>query len=132
MIHFGYIILFLFLPACYISKTPSANGGRCIFCLCFIFPNYTRNHNDQKILIKIYYKCIYWIGSLNKEFGVRIPFWLCTPDFTIISEQEWKNSFIFIEIGDIIHMDIVSLAWAALMVVFTFSLSLVVWGRSGL
>ncbi|KAK7809373.1 cytochrome b6/f complex subunit VIII (chloroplast) [Diospyros lotus] len=30
------------------------------------------------------------------------------------------------------HMDIVSLAWAALMVVFTFSLSLVVWGRSGL
>ena len=29
-------------------------------------------------------------------------------------------------------MDIVSLAWAALMVVFTFSLSLVVWGRSGL
>nr|YP_010177370.1 PetN [Plukenetia volubilis]AWI71087.1 cytochrome b6/f complex subunit VIII [Thevetia peruviana]QSQ87195.1 PetN [Plukenetia volubilis] len=29
-------------------------------------------------------------------------------------------------------MDIVSLAWVALMVVFTFSLSLVVWGRSGL
>nr|YP_009656466.1 cytochrome b6/f complex subunit VIII [Medicago suffruticosa]QCO73320.1 cytochrome b6/f complex subunit VIII [Medicago suffruticosa] len=29
-------------------------------------------------------------------------------------------------------MDIVSLAWAGLMVVFTFSLSLVVWGRSGL
>nr|YP_010420185.1 cytochrome b6/f complex subunit VIII [Nanocnide lobata]USG53653.1 cytochrome b6/f complex subunit VIII [Nanocnide lobata]USG53736.1 cytochrome b6/f complex subunit VIII [Nanocnide lobata]WRW54493.1 cytochrome b6/f complex subunit N [Prunus salicina var. cordata] len=29
-------------------------------------------------------------------------------------------------------MDIVSLAWAALMGVFTFSLSLVVWGRSGL
>ncbi|GAQ93738.1 cytochrome b6/f complex subunit VIII (chloroplast) [Klebsormidium nitens] len=29
-------------------------------------------------------------------------------------------------------MDIVSLSWASLMVVFTFSLSLVVWGRSGL
>nr|WEU77909.1 cytochrome b6/f complex subunit VIII [Bupleurum chaishoui]WEU78349.1 cytochrome b6/f complex subunit VIII [Bupleurum chaishoui] len=29
-------------------------------------------------------------------------------------------------------MDIVNLAWAALMAVFTFSLSLVVWGRSGL
>nr|YP_009170062.1 cytochrome b6/f complex subunit VIII [Larrea tridentata]YP_009669063.1 cytochrome b6f subunit N [Guaiacum angustifolium]YP_010329228.1 cytochrome b6/f complex subunit VIII [Zygophyllum kansuense]YP_010536728.1 cytochrome b6/f complex subunit VIII [Tetraena simplex]YP_010828529.1 cytochrome b6/f complex subunit VIII [Zygophyllum rosowii]YP_010828597.1 cytochrome b6/f complex subunit VIII [Zygophyllum pterocarpum]YP_010828665.1 cytochrome b6/f complex subunit VIII [Zygophyllum potaninii]YP_ len=29
-------------------------------------------------------------------------------------------------------MDIISLSWAALMVVFTFSLSLVVWGRSGL
>nr|YP_010259525.1 cytochrome b6/f complex subunit VIII [Potentilla anserina]QFQ51816.1 cytochrome b6/f complex subunit VIII [Sedum plumbizincicola]UIX24766.1 cytochrome b6/f complex subunit VIII [Potentilla anserina]UTB66473.1 cytochrome b6/f subunit N [Potentilla anserina] len=29
-------------------------------------------------------------------------------------------------------MDIVNLAWAGLMVVFTFSLSLVVWGRSGL
>nr|YP_009679596.1 PetN [Trichopus zeylanicus subsp. travancoricus]QDP69911.1 PetN [Trichopus zeylanicus subsp. travancoricus]UYP38974.1 cytochrome b6/f complex subunit VIII [Trichopus zeylanicus] len=29
-------------------------------------------------------------------------------------------------------MDIVSLAWVALMVVFSFSLSLVVWGRSGL
>nr|YP_010445407.1 cytochrome b6/f complex subunit VIII [Bougainvillea arborea]AJE72371.1 cytochrome b6/f complex subunit VIII [Pediomelum tenuiflorum]QLD22737.1 cytochrome b6/f complex subunit VIII [Bougainvillea glabra]ULO25686.1 PetN [Bougainvillea glabra]UTM06031.1 cytochrome b6/f complex subunit VIII [Bougainvillea arborea] len=29
-------------------------------------------------------------------------------------------------------MDIVSLAWAALMVIFSFSLSLVVWGRSGL
>nr|YP_009769003.1 cytochrome b6/f complex subunit VIII [Vatairea guianensis]YP_010387011.1 cytochrome b6/f complex subunit VIII [Aristotelia fruticosa]YP_010512470.1 cytochrome b6/f complex subunit VIII [Luetzelburgia bahiensis]QVX30076.1 cytochrome b6/f complex subunit VIII [Sweetia fruticosa]QYC35523.1 cytochrome b6/f complex subunit VIII [Aristotelia chilensis]UDH56991.1 cytochrome b6/f complex subunit VIII [Aristotelia australasica]UDH57240.1 cytochrome b6/f complex subunit VIII [Aristotelia pedunculari len=29
-------------------------------------------------------------------------------------------------------MDIVNLAWSALMVVFTFSLSLVVWGRSGL
>lgn len=43
-----------------------------------------------------------------------------------------NNSLVFIEIGDIIHMDIVSLAWAALMVVFTFSLSLVVWGRSGL
>ena len=39
---------------------------------------------------------------------------------------------ILIEIGDKIYMDIVSLAWAGLMVVFTFSLSLVVWGRSGL
>nr|AJB98538.1 cytochrome b6/f complex subunit VIII [Botrychium sp. ternatum/japonicum] len=29
-------------------------------------------------------------------------------------------------------MDTVDIAWAALMVVFTFSLSLVVWGRSGL
>nr|YP_009258532.1 subunit VIII of cytochrome b6/f complex [Netrium digitus]ANI25494.1 subunit VIII of cytochrome b6/f complex [Netrium digitus] len=29
-------------------------------------------------------------------------------------------------------MDIISLGWASLMVVFTFSLSLVVWGRSGL
>nr|QWW93168.1 cytochrome b6/f complex subunit VIII [Lunularia cruciata]QYB18380.1 cytochrome b6/f complex subunit VIII [Sphaerocarpos texanus] len=29
-------------------------------------------------------------------------------------------------------MDIINIAWAALMVVFTFSLSLVVWGRSGL
>jgi cytochrome b6-f complex subunit 8 len=29
-------------------------------------------------------------------------------------------------------MDIISLGWAGLMVVFTFSLSLVVWGRSGL
>nr|YP_009164179.1 cytochrome b6/f complex subunit VIII [Viscum minimum]YP_009166803.1 cytochrome b6/f complex subunit VIII [Viscum crassulae]YP_009861980.1 cytochrome b6/f complex subunit VIII [Viscum liquidambaricola]ADD30984.1 cytochrome b6/f complex subunit VIII protein [Phoradendron leucarpum]AHZ58123.1 cytochrome b6/f complex subunit VIII [Viscum minimum]ALC75103.1 cytochrome b6/f complex subunit VIII [Viscum crassulae]QKV09805.1 cytochrome b6/f complex subunit VIII [Viscum liquidambaricola] len=29
-------------------------------------------------------------------------------------------------------MDIVSFAWAALMAVFTFSLSLVVWGRNGL
>ncbi|KAH8933129.1 hypothetical protein BDL97_18G014200 [Sphagnum fallax] len=27
--------------------------------------------------------------------------------------------------------DIVNIAWGALMVVFTFSLSLVVWGRSG-
>nr|YP_009769673.1 cytochrome b6/f complex subunit VIII [Mirbelia oxylobioides]QIT00375.1 cytochrome b6/f complex subunit VIII [Mirbelia oxylobioides] len=29
-------------------------------------------------------------------------------------------------------MDLISLAWAALMVLFTFSISLVVWGRSGL
>nr|YP_010933308.1 subunit VIII of cytochrome b6/f complex [Streptofilum capillatum]WKT08599.1 subunit VIII of cytochrome b6/f complex [Streptofilum capillatum]WKT08698.1 subunit VIII of cytochrome b6/f complex [Streptofilum sp. BC4-VF8pt]WKT08797.1 subunit VIII of cytochrome b6/f complex [Streptofilum sp. ZNP2-VF4pt] len=29
-------------------------------------------------------------------------------------------------------MDIVNLGWAALMAIFTFSLSLVVWGRSGL
>nr|YP_007026116.1 cytochrome b6/f complex subunit VIII [Apopellia endiviifolia]AFU88826.1 cytochrome b6/f complex subunit VIII [Apopellia endiviifolia]WIA67533.1 cytochrome b6/f complex subunit VIII [Apopellia endiviifolia]WIA67621.1 cytochrome b6/f complex subunit VIII [Apopellia endiviifolia]WIA67797.1 cytochrome b6/f complex subunit VIII [Apopellia endiviifolia] len=29
-------------------------------------------------------------------------------------------------------MDIINIAWGALMVVFTFSLSLVVWGRSGL
>ncbi|BDD77236.1 ycf protein (chloroplast) [Marchantia polymorpha subsp. ruderalis] len=29
-------------------------------------------------------------------------------------------------------MDIINIAWAALMVIFTFSLSLVVWGRSGL
>nr|YP_010969974.1 cytochrome b6/f subunit N [Taenitis blechnoides]WNR49187.1 cytochrome b6/f subunit N [Taenitis blechnoides] len=29
-------------------------------------------------------------------------------------------------------MDLVTMAWAALMVIFTFSLSLVVWGRSGL
>nr|ABV26126.1 PetN [Juniperus maritima]ABV26130.1 PetN [Juniperus maritima]ABV26131.1 PetN [Juniperus maritima]ABV26133.1 PetN [Juniperus maritima] len=29
-------------------------------------------------------------------------------------------------------MDIVGIAWAALRVVFTFSLSLVVWGRSGI
>uniref|UniRef100_A0AAU7LJU3 Cytochrome b6-f complex subunit 8 n=1 Tax=Streptosarcina moshanensis TaxID=3096259 RepID=A0AAU7LJU3_9VIRI len=29
-------------------------------------------------------------------------------------------------------MDILSITWASLMAVFTFSLSLVVWGRSGL
>nr|YP_010933166.1 subunit VIII of cytochrome b6/f complex [Nitella hyalina]APP89491.1 subunit VIII of cytochrome b6/f complex [Nitella hyalina]WKT08500.1 subunit VIII of cytochrome b6/f complex [Nitella hyalina] len=29
-------------------------------------------------------------------------------------------------------MDILSICWAFLMVIFTFSLSLVVWGRSGL
>nr|YP_010917690.1 cytochrome b6/f complex subunit VIII [Encalypta ciliata]UVG41276.1 cytochrome b6/f complex subunit VIII [Encalypta ciliata] len=29
-------------------------------------------------------------------------------------------------------MDIINIAWGALMVMFTFSLSLVVWGRSGL
>nr|YP_009504719.1 cytochrome b6/f complex subunit VIII [Cyanophora biloba]AWW13904.1 cytochrome b6/f complex subunit VIII [Cyanophora biloba] len=28
-------------------------------------------------------------------------------------------------------MDILSLGWAALMAIFTFSLSLVVWGRNG-
>jgi len=28
-------------------------------------------------------------------------------------------------------MDIISLGWAGLMVIFTFSLSLVEWGRSG-
>nr|YP_009256701.1 subunit VIII of cytochrome b6/f complex [Entransia fimbriata]YP_009256742.1 subunit VIII of cytochrome b6/f complex [Entransia fimbriata]ANI25373.1 subunit VIII of cytochrome b6/f complex [Entransia fimbriata]ANI25443.1 subunit VIII of cytochrome b6/f complex [Entransia fimbriata] len=36
-------------------------------------------------------------------------------------------------LGDIgLFMDIINITWAALMVVFTFSLSLVVWGRSGL
>nr|YP_010444945.1 cytochrome b6/f complex subunit VIII [Schizaea poeppigiana]UTJ90455.1 cytochrome b6/f complex subunit VIII [Schizaea poeppigiana] len=29
-------------------------------------------------------------------------------------------------------MDVISITWAALMVTFTFSLSPVVWGRSGL
>nr|YP_009258708.1 subunit VIII of cytochrome b6/f complex [Coleochaete scutata]ANI25674.1 subunit VIII of cytochrome b6/f complex [Coleochaete scutata] len=29
-------------------------------------------------------------------------------------------------------MDIVTISWSALLVVFTFSISLVVWGRSGL
>jgi cytochrome b6-f complex subunit 8 len=29
-------------------------------------------------------------------------------------------------------MDIITLGWVSLMVVFTFSISLVVWGRSGL
>nr|BDA98870.1 cytochrome b6/f complex subunit VIII [Chroomonas debatzensis] len=28
-------------------------------------------------------------------------------------------------------MDIITLGWASVMVVFTFSLSLVVWGRNG-
>nr|ASQ40349.1 cytochrome b6/f complex subunit VIII [Cyanoptyche gloeocystis] len=28
-------------------------------------------------------------------------------------------------------MDIISLGWASLLVIFTFSLSLVVWGRNG-
>nr|YP_010443867.1 cytochrome b6/f complex subunit VIII [Vacuolaria virescens]UTE94754.1 cytochrome b6/f complex subunit VIII [Vacuolaria virescens] len=28
-------------------------------------------------------------------------------------------------------MDILSLGWATLMVIFTFSISLVVWGRNG-
>jgi cytochrome b6-f complex subunit 8 len=28
-------------------------------------------------------------------------------------------------------MDIISLGWSSLMVVFTFSLALVVWGRNG-
>jgi cytochrome b6-f complex subunit 8 len=35
-----------------------------------------------------------------------------------------KNIYIYMD-------DIVNIAWGALMVVFTFSLSLVVWGRSG-
>nr|YP_009057520.1 subunit VIII of cytochrome b6/f complex [Prasinoderma coloniale]AID67521.1 subunit VIII of cytochrome b6/f complex [Prasinoderma coloniale] len=29
-------------------------------------------------------------------------------------------------------MDLIGISWAFLMVMFTFSLSLVVWGRSGL
>nr|QWW93009.1 cytochrome b6/f complex subunit VIII [Cyathodium smaragdinum] len=29
-------------------------------------------------------------------------------------------------------MDMINIAWAALMAIFTFSPSLVVWGRSGL
>ena len=29
-------------------------------------------------------------------------------------------------------MDLISAGWAFLMVVFTFSISLVIWGRSGL
>ena len=28
-------------------------------------------------------------------------------------------------------MDIISLGWATIMVIFTFSLSIVVWGRNG-
>nr|YP_011005077.1 cytochrome b6f complex subunit 8 [Analipus japonicus]YP_011007322.1 cytochrome b6f complex subunit 8 [Scytothamnus australis]WAM61940.1 cytochrome b6f complex subunit 8 [Analipus japonicus]WAM64751.1 cytochrome b6f complex subunit 8 [Scytothamnus australis] len=28
-------------------------------------------------------------------------------------------------------MDIISLGWATIMMVFTFSLSLIVWGRNG-
>ncbi|CAL8412563.1 unnamed protein product [Ectocarpus sp. 8 AP-2014] len=28
-------------------------------------------------------------------------------------------------------MDIISLGWATIMMIFTFSLSLVVWGRNG-
>lgn len=45
-----------------------------------------------------------------------------------------NNDIIFLEsfIKRGIRMDIVGIAWAALMVVFTFSLSLVVWGRSGI
>lgn len=39
--------------------------------------------------------------------------------------------FIFIEIGDIIYMDIVSFVWVVLMVVFIFFFLFVVWGRSG-
>jgi cytochrome b6-f complex subunit 8 len=29
-------------------------------------------------------------------------------------------------------MDVISLGWATIMAVFTFSISLVVWGRNGL
>lgn len=36
----------------------------------------------------------------------------------MIIYQQWNNSFT--EIGDIIHMAIVSLVWTALMIVFTF------------
>ena len=39
----------------------------------------------------------------------------------IVSVAKWRDI-----------MDILSIGWASLMVVFTFSLSLVVWGRSGL
>jgi cytochrome b6-f complex subunit 8 len=48
--------------------------------------------------------------------------------FMIIKENCSIPTFFFIGV----FMDIVSLGWASLMVVFTFSLSLVVWGRSGL
>lgn len=34
--------------------------------------------------------------------------------------------------SDSLPLDLTSVAWGALMVVFSFSLSLVVWGRSGL
>ena len=35
------------------------------------------------------------------------------------------------KIGEKIMIDVLSLGWAALMLVFSFSLALVVWGRNG-
>ena len=40
--------------------------------------------------------------------------------------EKWKNSLVFIEIGDIIRLGIVSLPWIVLMVVFNFSLSILI------
>jgi cytochrome b6-f complex subunit 8 len=57
----------------------------------------------------------------------------------MINIIEWPNLFdltimnkLYIIIITRIHlMDVLSLGWASLMTVFTFSLALVVWGRNG-
>lgn len=74
---------------------------------------------------------VFWIVCFIDGIEQNL-FFDSTPAILLLFLNTNGKNFIFIEIGDIIHMDIVSLAWAALMVVFTFSLSLVVWGRSGL
>nr|CAD1835861.1 unnamed protein product [Ananas comosus var. bracteatus] len=63
-----------------------------------------------------------WMNNIFIDFGSDLAAWPSGKAGDCKSFIPSSN----LEIGDIIHMDIVSLAWAALMVVFTFSLSLVI------
>lgn len=42
----------------------------------------------------------------------------------VISKPKWKFFFMLIQIGNIIHMDMISLVWTTLMMVFKLLLSL--------
>nr|YP_009825469.1 cytochrome b6/f complex subunit VIII [Botrychium lunaria]QIU83284.1 cytochrome b6/f complex subunit VIII [Botrychium lunaria] len=67
--------------------------------------------------------------SLQTPYGMRR---LCVKQLALQIIIYSLNLFPFLEKLGTIITDTVDIAWAALMVVFTFSLSLVVWGRSGL
>ena len=67
---------------------------------------------------------LYFIGKHSK-----------VPLFANAGILEKKNGIIIISVNKKIStetiMDILSLGWSSLMVMFSFSLALVVWGRNG-
>ena len=52
--------------------------------------------------------------------------------FSFFKANKEKSVDSIIVLVSIYKMDLISLGWAFLMVSFTFSISLVIWGRSGL
>ena len=73
---------------------------------------------------------LFYDEILKEQFYINFYFILLFKNFFIIFIIK-KEDKIKINYFIIIMIDVLSLGWASLMLVFSFSLALVVWGRNG-